>query len=97
MQLIDIEEKESIILGDINCDLLHKDLDHKTKELKFITYLYQYKQLINEPTRETENSKSLIDHFYTNRKENIMLAGVSKISISDMHYLIHGIIGHFHL
>ena len=90
LQLIDIEEKESIILGDINCDLLHKDLDHKTKELNFITNVYQYKQLIDEPTRETVNSKSLIDHFYTNRKENIMLAGVSKISISD-HYLIYGI------
>ena len=90
LQLIDIEEKESIILGDINCDLLHKDLDHKTKELNFITNVYQYKQLIDEPTRETVNSKSLIDHFYTNRKENIMLAGVFKISISD-HYLIYGI------
>ena len=90
LQLIDIEEKESIILGDINCDLLHKDLDHKTKELNFITNLYQYKQLIDEPTRETVNSmKSLIDHFYINREENIMLAGVSKISISD-HYLIYG-------
>ncbi len=78
-----------MILGDINCDLLHKDLDHKTKELNFITNLYQYKQLIDEPTRETVNSKSLIDHFYTNRAENIMLAGVSKISISD-HYQIYG-------
>ncbi len=52
LQLIDIEEKESIILGDINCDLLQKDLDHKTKELNFITNLYQYKQLIDEPTRD---------------------------------------------
>ena len=33
LQLIDIEEKESVILGDINCDLLHQDLDHKRKNL----------------------------------------------------------------
>ena len=51
---IDIEEKESIILGDLNCDLLNKSQgDYTTKELNFITNLYQYDQLIDEPTRET--------------------------------------------
>ena len=39
LRLIDIEEKESIIMGDLNCDLLHKDLDHMTKELNFMTNL----------------------------------------------------------
>ena len=32
LRLIDIEEKESIIIGDLTCDLLHKDFDHMTKE-----------------------------------------------------------------
>ena len=90
LRLIDIEEKESIIMGDLNCDLLHKDLDHMTKELNFITNLYQYNLLIHEPTRETMNTSSLIDHFYTNKKDNIIIAGTTKITISD-HYLIHGI------
>ena len=86
-----IEEKESIILGDLNCDLLNKSQeDYTTKELNFITNLYQYYQLIDEPTRETICSKLLIDHFYSNRKQNIVLAGVSRITISD-HYLIYGI------
>ena len=52
LRLIDIEEKESIIMGDLNCDLLLKDLDHMTKELSFITNLYQYNLLIHEPTRD---------------------------------------------
>ena len=39
--------------------------------------------------RETSCSKSLIDHFYSNRKQNIVSAGVSRITISD-HYLIYG-------
>ena len=75
----------------MNCDLLNKSQeDHITKELNFITNLYQYDQLIDEPTRETTCSKSLIDHFYSNRKQNVVLAGVSRITISD-HYLIYGI------
>ena len=86
-----MEDKESIILGDFNCDILENN--HKgqiTLELNFITNLYQYQQLIDEPTRETIHSKTLIDHLYSNKKENIVLAEVSKISISD-HYLIFGI------
>ena len=90
LRLIDIEEKESIIMGDLNCDLLHKDLDHMTKELNFITNLYEYNQLIHEPTRETINTSSLIDHFYINKKDNIIIAGTTKITISD-HYLIYGV------
>ena len=91
LRLIDIEEKESIIVGDLNCDLLNKSQeDYISKELNFIINLYQYDQLIDEPTRETTCSKSLIDHFYSNRKQNIVSAGVSRITISD-HYLIYGI------
>jgi hypothetical protein len=52
--------------------------------------MYQYKQLIQEPTRVTRNTKSLIDHLFTNKPENIILTGVSKIAISD-HHLIYGV------
>ena len=52
--------------------------------------MYQYKPLIQEPTRITTKTKSLIDHLFTNKPENIVLAGVSKIAISD-HYLIYGV------
>ena len=59
--------------------------------------MYQYKELIQEPNRVTRNTKSLIDHFFTNKPENIILAGVSKIAIS-VHYLIYGVrIQNFHL
>ena len=52
--------------------------------------MYQYKQLIQEPTRVTRNTKNLIDHFFTNKPESMALTGVSKTTISD-HYLIYGI------
>ena len=89
LQYIDLEDKESIILGD--CDLIPEFTnDCNTNKLNFVTNMYQYKQLIQEPTRITRNTKSLIDHLFTNKPENIILTGVSKIAISD-HYLIYGV------
>ena len=91
LQHINLEDKESIILGDLNCNLIPEDTnDCNTNELKVVTNMYQYKQLIQEPTIVTTKTKSLIDDFFTNKLENIVLAGVSKMTISD-HYLIYGV------
>ena len=90
LQLIDNDNKESIILGDVNYDFLSASLSPQASELKFITGLYQYEQLISEPTRVTKDTRTLIDHFYTTNPDNIISKGVSTVSISD-HYLIYGI------
>ena len=90
LQLIDNDSKESIILGDVNYDFLPSSLSFQASEFKFITGLYQYEQLISEPTRVTKDSRTLIDHFYTTNPDNIISKGISTISISD-HYLIYGI------
>jgi hypothetical protein len=74
-------------MGDISIDLAKDSTDANTVELKFLLDLFQYNQKINEPTRVTKDSQTLIDHFYTNF---ITSAGVSKITISD-HYLIYGV------
>ena len=42
-------------------------------------------QLISEPTRVTNDSKTLIDHIYTNNENNIQSVNVEKMCISD-HY-----------
>ena len=44
-------------------------------------------QLINEPTRETESTASLIDILITTKEECIRKNGVIKTSISD-HYML---------
>ena len=49
LQLIDSDNKESITLGDVNYDFLSENLSYQASELKFITRLYQYDQLI-KPT-----------------------------------------------
>ena len=90
LQLIDLTDNESIILGDMNYDLLPTEISSQALELKFITRLYQYEQLIKEPTRVTENSQTLIDHFCTTNPNYITSYGVSVVWISD-HYLIYGI------
>ena len=74
----------------MNYDFLPTEISSQALALKFITRLYQYEQLINEPKRVTENSGTLIDHFHTTNPNDITLCGVSTVCISD-HYLIYGI------
>ena len=67
LQYIDLEDKESIILGDLNCDLISEFTnDSNTNELKFVTNMYQYKQLQLE-SQEIQNPL-LIIFSQTNQK-----------------------------
>ena len=65
---ISYEDKETILMGDINCDYL-KDNDHR--EIKNYFVSYGYKQLIEKATRITETSETLIDVILTNSRETI--------------------------
>ena len=59
--IIDAEEKESIYLGDTNCDML--DLtNNDTKNLKRLLTKFNLARLIKSPTRTTATSKTIIDH-----------------------------------
>ena len=84
-----ITKIKSIIVGDVNSDILANDPIHLVSEMDFIIKLYQYEQLIKDPTRVTKDSASLIDHFYTTKPDYIAFRGVKIITISD-HYLIYG-------
>ena len=57
----DNEDKELILLGDLNCDVNKSPVDAHTSRRQFSSSLYQMVQLINEPTRVTESSASTID------------------------------------
>ena len=89
---IDNENKEMYILGDLNCDLLRPDKDYNipTKKIKSLYDLYQLSQLIDEATRVTMTTTSLIDHMVTNTPEKISDSGVIHTGISD-HSLIFAI------
>ena len=60
MQDIDYEDKESIIMGDININISKDSFDTNSAELKFITNLFQYDKKINEPTRVTKDTRTLL-------------------------------------
>ena len=78
------ERKETILLGDFNKDLLRVDTN---REWLIFTESLGLTQLVIEPTRVTDNSKTLLDHIYTNEEEHTSNIRVSRIHISD-HYAI---------
>ena len=85
---LDAKNVEYYLLGDLNCDLGAPVLDRNSRLLTDIADLYGMHQLINEPTRITESSSTIIDHIFTNTPDKIVSSGVSHVSISD-HSLIY--------
>ena len=76
------EDKEFILLGDFNKNLLNVDTE---REWGNFTTSLGLTQLVNEPTRVTNTSQTLIDHIYTNTEENIQRVHVERLCLSD-HY-----------
>ena len=76
LNFLDREGKEIILLGDTNCDLskhaVGQPVDNDTKHLCDIYELFSFKQLINEPTRVTLSSSTIIDHIATTAAGNIV-------------------------
>ena len=87
VQKIDYENKEIICIGDFNCDWLVPD-KNETKKIIHLTKMFQFEQLINEPTRVTDRIRTQIDLAFSNRPELIIKSGVHHIGISD-HSLIY--------
>ena len=101
LQCLDKEDKEIILLGDTNCDLLPRsyntdhsglntDLSPHSKRLTEIYEHFGFHQLIKTATRETMTSSSLIDNIATTNKSNIVVFGVHQTGISD-HYLVYSV------
>ena len=73
-----------IILGDFNCNVISQSNSNNNNEaLLNIADIYNLKQLIEEQTRITCNSSTLIDLIFTNYPEHIVCSVVSHISIVD--------------
>ena len=85
---LDSLDLEYYLLGDFNCNLASPTPDVNTRHLLEISDLYGLKQLIDEPTRITESSSTLIDLIYTNYTDRVSCSGVSHIGISD-HSLVY--------
>ena len=74
------EDKEIYLMGDINRDLLNNQINNVwTEYIEGIGLT----QLVSEATRVTSDSKTLIDHIYSNCHENVNFLHVPKIGLSD--------------
>ena len=67
-------------MGDLDCNILPSSLNNvNTQALLNITDIYNLKQLlINESTRVTPVSSTLIDVIFTSHTDNVSCSGVSE-------------------
>ncbi len=80
-------------MGDLNIDLLKPD--EVLQRSSDIVEAFSLTQLINEPTRVTEKSQTLLDHMYVTAPDNIRKHYVPKSGMSN-HYpvcLVHKVSG----
>ena len=90
LQKCEFENKELIVVGDINCDVMKSPPDAHTQQFNFLSSLYQLDQLINKPTKVTKKLSTLIDLVLTTMKENISASGVIHVGMSN-HSLVYAV------
>lgn len=87
---ISLKLDEMYILGDLNISF-NNDNSQFSKNRRWSDFIYTYDfcQLINQPTRVTEHSSSIIDHIYVSNcnRHLVKECFVSDVSISD-HYIV---------
>ena len=84
LKLIDNEDRDIIITGDLNCKFVEHTQNQATSKLIDIIDIFQLQQHIQTPTRTTYNSSSLIDLILTHIDDDKTLeAGVVDLGISD--------------
>ena len=88
LQEIELENKDLVILCDVNCDLLLDTPDYQTRKLNGVCSSFDLQQLITEATGVTESTETLLDHIYTNSIDKVNSSGVIHTGLSD-HSMIY--------
>ena len=89
LKLVDYENIEIIIAGDLNCNFLESPKGQVTHKLLDLMNTYQLQQHIEKPTRVTPTTSSLIDVIFTYVGDNKTLeTGIIPLGISD-HNLVY--------
>ena len=94
LPLMDLDKCELILLGDFNVDFSSKaagDCKQNKQKLLNFTRSMDMSQLITEPTRITNNSRSLIDLVFVNNEHCTVDSGVVPLSLSD-HSLVYCVV-----
>ena len=102
MRFLELEGKEIILLGDTKCDLSINPnttdgsatlFSGNARHIKVMYESFGLTQLISEPTRETVQTSTLIDHITVSNVRNISKSGVVRTAISE-HYLVYTVRKH---
>ncbi len=83
------ENKEVVLLGDLNCDFLKKNA--LTNHMQNFMEMHNFTQLVKKATRITATSKTLVDVILTTNSSLCVDTNVIHHSFSD-HGLIHTVI-----
>ena len=71
-------------MGDVNINLLNSDSHLQTAEFLETLYSFSFSPLITKPTRNTDNTATLIDNIFTNYSPNKKgVAGILCTDITD--------------
>lgn len=74
------------LLGDLNLDHTPSQMTSNTKSIRYLLNTYGLTQKVQEPTRVTTSTKTLLDVIYV-KSEKKIVTEVKKVSLSD-HYLV---------
>ena len=82
LSIVADREKEIVITGDLNFDLKQSNKPTYTKRFINMTEEFRLRQIIDNFSRITEHSKTLIDLFFTSRPD-LYVSGVIPVGFSD--------------
>ena len=80
--------KNLLIIGDLSSDLTPNGMNDKGRRLKTILNNYNFKNMIKDPTRVTETTKTVLDLVIVNDASKVVTSGVQDIYIAD-HKLVY--------
>ena len=83
LNIINLEKKTSVIMGDFNVDLLHYPDNNANRDYIDTTVSLNFIPVITKPTRVTDHSATLIDQFYTNDIPVSNKCGIIITDVSD--------------
>ena len=84
-----MEQKDVVLMGDCNCNMLKPQPSVATRELLTSTKELNMRQLISTPTRVTNHSASHIDLLFTTNPDIFSSVGTASVTGSD-HQMIYG-------
>ena len=90
---MDLEKSDVVILGDLNADMMASSKLPKRDKQELLNFsrAYNFTQLIKEPTRITDTSRTMTDLVFANNEHRVVKSGVVPVPLSD-HFLVFCII-----